>query len=141
MAGIGALVDGVEWPEDAESHQSGSSAWMPVSPGESLNKFRIGNESYGYNCDKVRDGLWQCERCSDQAPRDDGQRWRLFVRIEASQILAFDAVALDGGKHETDVETVRFFTRDMGALKAGWHKWYMGHDETATIGDFETVAL
>jgi hypothetical protein len=140
MAGTGALVDGVEWPEDAES-QSGSSAWMPVAPGESLNKLRIGKSSYGYNYDKVRDGFWQCERCSDQAPRDDGQRWRLFVRIEASQILAFDVVALDGGEHKTDIETVRFFTRDMGALKAGWHKWYMGHDETATIGDFETVAL
>ena len=106
MAGIGALVDGVEWPEDAES-QSGSS-WLPVAPGEPLNKLRIGKSTYGYNYDKLGDGLWQCERCSDQAPREDGQRWRVFVRIEPSQIVAFGDVALEGGGHNVDTEHVRF---------------------------------
>jgi hypothetical protein len=106
-----------------------------------MNRVRIGKSTYNYNYDKLGDALWQCERCSDQAPRDDGQRWRLFVRVEPSQIVAFDVVALEGGGYNVHTERVRFWTRDMSAMKPGWHKWYMGHDEAGGQGDFETAIL
>ena len=104
--------------------------------------FRIGPVRHAYNYNKVAEGVWRCERGSDEA-RDTHRL--VLCRSPTGQWTAYDVCLskldqLDGTRDWMD-SAIPVFDTEENPMEAGWHTWRTNWNRHRSEPDWRATGL